>query len=67
MNGWLVVFIILCIVYGPLYVFGFMMIIASSVAPGTRDSIDTGFATLLMLALSVPFIFTGYMAFKKQE
>jgi hypothetical protein len=67
MNGWLVAFIVLCIVYGPVYVFIVRLGIALDV---TSNMIMCGnphvnWDTWLSFGvLGLPFIFTGYMAIR---
>lgn len=60
MDGWLIAFIILCVVYGPIYVFGSLATLASIYAPGT--DLDPIWS-LAVVAGAVPLVYVGWRAF----
>lgn len=59
----MIVFIIICIFYGPVYVLVVLLTLGAAIAPGTRDNMSVLLATFIMLLLSTPIVFAGYMAF----
>jgi len=63
MNGWTIVFIILCVTLGPVYVIGAVIGLVAQFTPGTRDRFPVGVYTVLLILLAVPFLSVGYMAF----
>jgi pilus assembly protein TadC len=67
MDGWLIAFILLCVFYGPVYLFVAILGFAASIAPGTSASMPFGLYIFLLLLLGLPFIFTGYMALRQKS
>jgi hypothetical protein len=63
MEAAIIVFIIICIFYGPIYVLAVLLTLGAATSPGTRDTMSATLATFIMLLLSTPFVFAGYMAF----
>ena len=62
MQAWSIAFIILCLIYGPIYVIGAIVGIAAVFAPGTASP---GWAvTLAVVIFGLPFIGVGYMALR---
>ncbi|SIP86015.1 Hypothetical protein PACV_302 [Pacmanvirus A23] len=64
MDGWLLVFIILCIFYGPIY----LMMLAAGYALGAMgnggDPVFTARFTLMGFILGLPLFVTGYLAYR---
>jgi len=63
MSAAIIVFIIICIFYGPVYVIAVLSIFGATIAPGTKDSVSVTAAVFISLLLSTPIAFAGYMAF----
>lgn len=63
MEGWTIVFILLCLFFGPVYVLVAVIGFAAAIAPGTSNSLPIGLLMFLLIIFAIPFIFTGYMAF----
>jgi hypothetical protein len=67
MDGWLIVFILLCIVYGPIYVISMVAAFAlSTFDNGATDYQMRARLLLMAVVLGSPFIFAGYMAFRRK-
>ena len=67
MDGWLIAFILLCVVYGPVYVIS----LVAGFALSTFDNGATDYqlrTRLLLMAviLGSPFALVGYMALRKK-
>lgn len=60
MDGWLIVFIILCVVYLPLYVSVSLIVLAAIAAPGTDWP---GYTALGILVGAAPLVYVGWRAF----
>lgn len=63
MDGWIIIFILLCVFYGPIYVTLALFGGALTFAPGTANDVPIGPFIFLLILLGAPFIFFGYMAF----
>jgi hypothetical protein len=67
MEAWLIVFILLCIFYGPIYL---MMVAAgyALTAMSNNGTIEPTFRLFIMsVILGLPLIVTGYMAYKRSR
>lgn len=67
MEGWTLVFILLCIFFGPVYMFIAVIGLLAEMSPGTRQGFPLGIYILLLFLLGVPFVFVGYMAFFRKK
>ncbi len=61
MTEWAIIFILLCIFYGPIYVMIGIIGLAAAAAPGTRDSMPSGLFAFMMVIFAIPFGVAGYM------
>lgn len=66
MDGWVIVFILLCLFLGPVYVFIAVVGMAAAIAPGTCEGLPIGLLIFLLMIFGLPFVFTGYMAFFRE-
>jgi len=67
MEAWLIVFILLCVFYGPVYL---MMVAAAYALTAMANSgtVKPTFKLFIMsVALGLPLIFTGYMAYTRSH
>ncbi len=64
-TGWTIIFVLLLIFYGPIYLFIVLTALGASIAPGTASTQTTLFAIFVTTLLGLPFAGAGYMAYSK--